>query len=90
MAERSIQSRAQVNIALSSTQYEVLQAISFVEDQSVPELLRPLVQEYVDRMADDHAVQLALQARALTRARTDAGVTSITKKARKAGNEDRR
>jgi hypothetical protein len=54
--------RPQANIALESSEYDVLQAIAFVEERSVSEVLRPLVSDYVAARGREPEVKKALDA----------------------------
>lgn len=54
--------RPQANIALESSEYDVLQAIAFIEERSVSELLRPIVSDYVETRKREPEVQQALVA----------------------------
>lgn len=61
-------SRTQVNIRLEPREAEVLAAVAFLTEASAAEVLRPLVQEFLQRQQDDPDVRATLEIRARRRA----------------------
>lgn len=54
--------RLQANVPLGPEEYDVLQALTFVEESSVSELLHPVVSSYLQQRRTEPEVQLALDA----------------------------
>jgi uncharacterized protein (DUF1778 family) len=60
---RRKRAQEQVNVRLDAEMLAILEAAAFVEHASVTELVRPAVEGLARRYGNDHAVQLALEAR---------------------------
>jgi hypothetical protein len=54
----------QLNLRIDSDTFDVLEAVAFLEGLSLPELIRPAVENLAKELRADPAVQLALRARA--------------------------
>lgn len=59
--------RTQVNIRLDSREAEVLAAVAFLAEASAAEVLRPLVQDFLQQQEEDPDVRAALEIRARRR-----------------------
>ncbi|MDT7713796.1 MAG: hypothetical protein QOG46_2703 [Pseudonocardiales bacterium] len=55
--------QSQVNIRVDSRKLEILEAAAFVDGRSVGDLVRAAVEDLADRLHEQAAVQLAIQAR---------------------------
>jgi hypothetical protein len=63
--------REQVNLALDADEYEVLQALVFLEGTSAPAVLRPVVSDFLRGQSSRQDVRAALGARRARHARAD-------------------
>ncbi len=63
----------QANVALTEEERQVLDAVTFVEDASRSEVLRPVVSKFLAEQASDHTVQAAMKARRDRQAEKKAG-----------------
>jgi hypothetical protein len=72
--------QAQVNVTLTSEEYDLLVSLAFVEERSASELLRPAVTALLDEEGSAPEVQQALQAR---RARRDGKLAGLRDRIRK-------
>ena len=54
--------RLQANVPLGREEYDVLQALTFVEESSVSDLLHPVVASYLQQRRGEPEVKLALDA----------------------------
>jgi hypothetical protein len=63
MASSIRQRSPQVNIRLDASDADVLAALAFLNDCSATEVLRPLVESYLDKQRKDPEVQAAIMAR---------------------------
>lgn len=55
--------QSQVNVRLDSRKLESLEAAAFVDGRSVGDLIRSAIEDLADRLEEEVAVQLAIQAR---------------------------
>ncbi len=55
--------QSQVNVRLDSRKLETLEAAAYVDGRTVGDLIRAAIEELADRLQDEVAVQLAIQAR---------------------------
>lgn len=55
--------QSQVNVRLDSRKLETLEAAAFVDGRTVGDLIRAAIEDLADRLQDEVAVQLAIQAR---------------------------
>lgn len=55
--------QSQVNVRVDSRKLETLEAAAFVDGRSVGDLIRAAIEDLADRLQDEVAVQLAIQAR---------------------------
>jgi hypothetical protein len=55
--------QSQVNVRLDSRKLETLEAAAFVDGRSVGDLIRAAIEDLADRLQEEVAVQLAIQAR---------------------------
>ncbi|HSZ15329.1 MAG TPA: hypothetical protein VK790_14940 [Solirubrobacteraceae bacterium] len=53
----------QLNIRVDAAMFDVLEAAAFIDGMSLPELIRPILDDLAKDLAADPAVQLALRAR---------------------------
>jgi len=74
--------RPQANVSLSTEEYDLLIAVTFVEEVSASELLRPVVTDFLDRQATDPEVRQALEALQARRARKAGKLTGLRERLR--------
>jgi hypothetical protein len=74
-------SKPQVNLQMVQEDRDVLEAVAFVEERSVTEVLRPVVLAYVNKQRNDPDVQAALAALEGRRAKKEGRLTDIRRKA---------
>jgi hypothetical protein len=55
-------SKPQVNILLTRDERDLLEAVAFIEESTVSELLRPIVLDFVATKRNDQEVEAALAA----------------------------
>jgi|GEM_PF-5813534 len=55
--------QSQVNVRLDSRKLETLEAAAFVDGRTVGDLIRAAMEDLADRLQEEVAVQLAIQAR---------------------------
>lgn len=72
--------KPQVNVMVPQEERDVLEAIAFVEEATVSELLRPVVTAYVNQQRSDPEVQAALTALVARRARKDGKLSDIRRR----------
>lgn len=73
--------KPQVNILLAQEERDVLEAVAYVEEATVSEILRPVVTAYVNKQRNDPDVQAAMAALASRRARKEGKLASLRAKA---------
>ncbi|UUY04687.1 hypothetical protein LRS13_03925 [Svornostia abyssi] len=77
----------QINIRISASRFSVLAAAAFVDGLRGPsELVRPVIEELADRLGQDEAVRLALQARSLRETEGDGTVRALPRRRRESGD----
>lgn len=73
-------SKPQVNLLMAQEDRDVLEAVAFVDERSVTEVLRPVVLAYVNKQRNDPDVQAALAALESRRAKKEGRLTDIRRK----------
>lgn len=74
--ERDV-AKPQVNVTLSSDEYDLLVSLAFVEERSASDLLRPAVTAFLEEEGSAPEVQQALQALQARRARREGKLTAL-------------
>lgn len=80
--------QSQVNVRIDSRKVEVLEAAAFVDGKTLAEFVRTAVEGLADRLGDDAAIQLALQARDHRARRPRTNLTGFPTKHRPTGTGD--
>lgn len=79
--------KPQVNVLVGQEDRDVLEAVAFVEELTLSELLRPVVIAYVNKQRNEPEVQAALSALQSRRSRKDGRLTDLRRKIAAGENE---
>jgi hypothetical protein len=69
--------RRQVNILLTEEERDLVEAVSFIEETTASELLRPVVAAYLTKQGNDPDVKAALAALKNRRARKEGKLSDL-------------
>lgn len=79
------ESPKQVNFRLELEHHDVLDAVAYLEERSVADVAREVVQEFLERRASDHDVKTMLQLRAQKRQEATGAVSPLRKSENRRG-----
>ena len=79
--------KPQVNLRLSPSEREILDALAYLEEKSASEVVRPLVVDYLRRRGQEEGVKIVMAERTRERARRAGRVAEIGQ--RKSGQSKR-